>query len=174
MSNAHRVRFARFLSPHSRARVPLCVGFCLPDSPLCSRTGRRCAPRYPLDVSGYSHPWKCAAQHTAARAAISQSVSQLFHGPTPRSPLHRLAIRLRRSRSNTSTEYSLSGATLATIGSPPEGSAAKIDIEFIFMLRVCSGKTTVTLESRGNAFLQMERRAKTRKSTTPVLYLYMI
>ena len=37
---------------------------------------------------------------------------QLFHGPTPRSPLHRLAIRLSRSRSNTSTEYSLSaGAT---------------------------------------------------------------
>ena len=25
----------------------------------------------------------------------SQSVSQLFHGPAPRSPLHRLAVRLR-------------------------------------------------------------------------------
>ena len=67
--------------------------------------------------------------------------SQLFHGPAPRSPLlkistsdrtharertreehsrreqheeqplHRLAIRLRHSRSNTSTEYSLPGAT---------------------------------------------------------------
>ena len=34
-----------------------------------------------------------------------QSVSQLFHGPAPRSPLHRLAVRLRHSRSNTSTEY---------------------------------------------------------------------
>ena len=34
----------------------------------------------------------------------SQSVSQLFHGPAPRSPLHRLAVRLRHSRSNTSTE----------------------------------------------------------------------
>ena len=34
-----------------------------------------------------------------------------FHGPTPRSPLHRLSIRLRRSRSTTSTEYSLPGAT---------------------------------------------------------------
>ena len=32
----------------------------------------------------------------------SQSVSQLFHGPAPRSPLHRLAVRLRHSRSNTS------------------------------------------------------------------------
>ena len=42
---------------------------------------------------------------------ISQSVSQLFHGPAPRSPLHRLAVRLRHSRSNTSTEYSLPGAT---------------------------------------------------------------
>ena len=42
---------------------------------------------------------------------ISESVSQLFHGPAPRSPLYRLAIRLRHSRSNTSTEYSLPGAT---------------------------------------------------------------
>ena len=40
-----------------------------------------------------------------------QSVSQLFHGPAPRSPLYRLAVRLRHSRSNTSTEYSLLGAT---------------------------------------------------------------
>ena len=43
--------------------------------------------------------------------SVSQSVSQLFHGPAPRSPLHRLAVRLRHSRSNTSTEYSLPGAT---------------------------------------------------------------
>ena len=42
---------------------------------------------------------------------FSQSVSQFFHGPAPRSPLHRLAVRLRHSRSNTSTEYSLLGAT---------------------------------------------------------------
>ena len=42
----------------------------------------------------------------------NQSVSQLlFHGPAPRSPLHRLAVRLRHSRSNTNTEYSLPGAT---------------------------------------------------------------
>ena len=41
----------------------------------------------------------------------AQSVSQLFHGPAPRSPLHRLSIRLRHSRSNTRTEYSLPGAT---------------------------------------------------------------
>ena len=39
-----------------------------------------------------------------------QSVSQFFHG-APRSPLHRLSVRFRRSRSNTSTEYSLPGAT---------------------------------------------------------------
>ena len=32
-------------------------------------------------------------------AFFSQSVSQSFHGPTPRSPLHRLAVRLRHSRS---------------------------------------------------------------------------
>ena len=40
-----------------------------------------------------------------AVSPTSQSVSQLFHGPAPRSPLHRLAVRLRHSRSNTSTEY---------------------------------------------------------------------
>ena len=45
------------------------------------------------------------------RANRTQSVNQLFHGPAPRSPLHRLAVRLRHSRSNTSTEYSLPGAT---------------------------------------------------------------
>ena len=43
--------------------------------------------------------------------SVNQSVSQFFHGPTPRSPLHRLSIRLHRSRSTTSTEYSLPGAT---------------------------------------------------------------
>ena len=43
--------------------------------------------------------------------SCSTSVSrQVFHGPAPRSP-HRLAVRLRRSRSNTSTEFSLPGAT---------------------------------------------------------------
>ena len=35
-----------------------------------------------------------------------QSVSQLFHGPAPRSPLHRLAVRLRHSRSNISLQIS--------------------------------------------------------------------
>ena len=44
-------------------------------------------------------------------AGFSQSVSELFHGPAPLSPLHRLAVRLRHYRSNTSTEYSLPGAT---------------------------------------------------------------
>ena len=40
-----------------------------------------------------------------AVCGLSQSVSQLFHGPAPRSPLHRLADRLRHSRSNTSTVF---------------------------------------------------------------------
>ena len=46
----------------------------------------------------------CTQLHTfrwLLGARDSQSVSQLFHGPTPRSPL-------RRSRSNTSTEYTRS------------------------------------------------------------------
>ena len=42
---------------------------------------------------------------------LRPSVSQSFHGPAPRSPLHRLAVRLRHSRSNTSTEYSLPGCS---------------------------------------------------------------
>ena len=53
----------------------------------------------------------------------NQSVSQLFHGPAPRSPLHRLAVRLRHSRSNTSTEYSLLGempkVSLKLMAGPP-------------------------------------------------------
>ena len=48
---------------------------------------------------------------TQTRKAEIRVVSQLFHGPAPRSPLHRLAVRLCHSRSNTSTEYSLPGAT---------------------------------------------------------------
>ena len=52
-----------------------------------------------------------------ASTALSSSQSVSFHGPTPRSP-HRLSIRLRRSRSTTSTEYSLPGATqLSQVGS---------------------------------------------------------
>ena len=45
-------------------------------------------------------PWTFLAHHRAAISAavvLSQSVSQLFHGPAPRSPLHRLAVRLRHS-----------------------------------------------------------------------------
>ena len=47
-------------------------------------------------------------RNLAIELCVAQSVSQ-FHGPTPRAPLHRLSIRLRRSRSTTSTEYSLPG-----------------------------------------------------------------
>ena len=61
------------------------------------------------------HEVSAHAIQTGADAPPSQSVSQLFHGPAPRSPLHRLAVRLRHSRSNTSTEYSLPGATQFTI-----------------------------------------------------------
>ena len=52
--------------------------------------------------------------HFILSANLLKPVSQsVFHGPAPRSPLHRLAVRLRHSRSNTSTEYSLPGATQA-------------------------------------------------------------
>ena len=55
-------------------------------------------------------------QHDRPRSlveSITQSVSQLFHGPAPRSPLHRLAVRLRHSRSNTSTEKPLMGNSIS-------------------------------------------------------------
>ena len=42
--------------------------------------------------------------------SVSQSVSQLFHGPAPRSPLHRLAVRLRHSQSNTTSTDSIAPA----------------------------------------------------------------
>ena len=62
-----------------------------------------------------THPPKFGTSlwRTYGRTPVSQSVSQLFHGPAPRSPLHRLSIRLHCSRSNSSTctEYSLPGAT---------------------------------------------------------------
>ena len=64
-----------------------------------------------------------AREHLSRSAG--QSVSQLFHGPAPRSPLHRLAVRLRHSRSNTSTEYSLPGATQVwSAGGPPRHAVA--------------------------------------------------
>ena len=44
------------------------------------------------------------------RTEHTREPDQLFHGPAPRSPLHRLSVRFRQSRSNTSTEYSLPGA----------------------------------------------------------------
>ena len=56
--------------------------------------------------------WRYSTAELGRAVAVAhQSVSQLFHGPAPRSPLHRLAVGLRHSRSNTSTEYSLPGAT---------------------------------------------------------------
>ena len=85
----------------------------------------------PSCATGYRHPdpgHGCENRRHAARRetrrpkrtssqtryctnfGLFQSVSQLF-GPAPRSPLHRLGVRLRHSRSNTSTEYSLPGAT---------------------------------------------------------------
>ena len=54
------------------------------------------------------------ARHVWASELRAQSVSQLFHGPAPRSPLHRLAVRLRHSRSNTSTESSLPGGSTSS------------------------------------------------------------
>ena len=38
-------------------------------------------------------PGMCGVRGEFEGGAVSQSVSQLFHGPAPRSPLHRLAVR---------------------------------------------------------------------------------
>ena len=43
------------------------------------------------------------------RHSASQSVSQLFHGPAPRSPLHRLAVRLRTNSDERGAEGPPSG-----------------------------------------------------------------
>ena len=71
------------------------------------------SPRRVSDAPGGYWLARCEGRVTLASPPVLrvQSVSQLFHGPAPRSPLHRLAVRLRHSRSNTSTEYSLPGAT---------------------------------------------------------------
>ena len=45
--------------------------------------------------TGAVRPWPCARTPCVGCERSSQSVSQLFHGPAPRSPLHRLAVRLR-------------------------------------------------------------------------------
>ena len=71
---------------------------------LCERrAGRPRGEKVEKYVGTGNSQTKFSFRHPPTR----QSVSQLFHGPTPRSPLHRLAVRLRHSRSNTSTEYSL-------------------------------------------------------------------
>ena len=64
------------------------------------------------EEAALSEPDPASTTSTATGYTV-QSVSQsdLFHGPAPCSPLHRLSIRLRHSRPNTSTEYSLPGAT---------------------------------------------------------------
>ena len=62
-------------------------------------------------ASTFRSQGKSSFEISRRRSRSVQSVSQLFHGPAPRSPLHRLAVRLRYSRSNTSTEYSLPGVT---------------------------------------------------------------
>ena len=58
---------------------------------------------------------RAGAGSAPAKVACNTQFAQpnlelIFHGPAPRSP-HRLAVRLRHSRSNKSTEYSLPGAT---------------------------------------------------------------
>ena len=89
-----------------------------------------------------------------ANGGSSQSVSQLFHGPAPRSPLHRLAVRLHHSRSNTSTKYSLPGATqLSQVRSnlSPAGTTHRVGSLPLFERRVrllcpsceCAEKTLI-------------------------------
>ena len=61
-----------------------------------------------------------------------QSVSQLFHGPAPRSPLHRLAVRLRHSRSNSNTSRDL--PSTRSRGLPRAGGPGAItNLEFGYL-----------------------------------------
>ena len=52
----------------------------------------------------------------AQTVEVSQSVSHLFHGPAPRSPLHRLAVRLRHSLKSSCL---LQGTARGTGSKPP-------------------------------------------------------
>ena len=79
-------RALRALGKHAHARRPPMT----PPAHPVSRYG----------LSRSSHRTFLAHHRAAISAAVvlSQTVSQLFHGPAPRSPLHRLAVRLRHSR----------------------------------------------------------------------------
>ena len=64
------------------------------DTACCVRVGRHSICARPLRCrSAIGRP--AASQDVCEDEEVSQSVSQLFHGPAPRSPLHRLAVRLR-------------------------------------------------------------------------------
>ena len=66
------------------------------------------------------------------RNSFRQSVSQLFHGPAPRSPLHRLVVRLRHSRSNTSNSFVIHQAGTGT--GTPARDAHRLSIMFIIYI----------------------------------------
>ena len=71
-------------------------------TPHRARVVRKHKHKYTITILEHNHKLPRPSGHP--HTPVSQSVSQLFHGPAPRSTLRRLAVRLRRSRSNTSTE----------------------------------------------------------------------
>ena len=146
-------------------------------------------------------PFGGTKQQGRLSLSLSQSVSQLLHGPAPRSPLYRLAVRLRHSRSNTSTEYSLPGATQlresarikgdkagvrnqrphATVASPPSvrrprqraPPAAGAAREFI---ETCAGRTfsaylAANRQPRASPSVLHSVSAPTRRLATAVRWL---
>ena len=88
--------------PQQQADYPPRVGnnvTCSRSRPDVGRVVSRDACRSTLSINSVSQSLNtgCARAGGAVDTWVSQSVSQLFHGPAPRSPLHRLSIRLRRS-----------------------------------------------------------------------------
>ena len=118
--------------PRLACGLPPCV---LAPRPLPSHPARR--PSFPPRHLRHVGVAKASGVLLDGRPS---STPPRFHGPAPRSPLHRLAVRLRHSRSNTSTEYSLPGATQLS------------------QVRLTSLATTFTLRSRSHTFNKPQHR----------------
>ena len=120
--------------PRLACGLPPCV---LAPRPLPSHPARR--PSFPPRHLRHVGVAKASGVLLDGRPS---STPPRFHGPAPRSPLPRLrlAVRLRHSRSNTSTEYSLPGATQLS------------------QVRLTSLATTFTLRSRSHTFNKPQHR----------------
>ena len=114
-SNLRTIQFsaqdAQWSPSMSHRPSPEASAMAAPRSPSRSpEAARRHLPSTPICVTDtakvvmFHGPAPRSPLHKlAVRLRHSRSKVVMFHGPAPRSPLHQLAVRLRHSRSNTST-----------------------------------------------------------------------